>query len=307
MLTVDKCGGIELASFFRWQPVLPSYCCIVPGHFAAVDALHHEELAEHFLHGLDLQMGGQWQLFRGVCARPFARASTPLCCLEVTRPLPPGAAPSPISFYSSSFCLPASELLPFCCVIPRLFRHDSACDLVAAGIVADYVAAGAASTPSSAPSFIDITSASPCPSIPLDFGAGRITAAWGCRNFFDVSAVSDLPSPPPSPPRAGPLDHHSIVAATPTTTTTTILLAGLHAWSDADSELSDVDGSPSSSLDSRGVLHSEYTQLGAGEVRPFDELDPWVPEAPFCARCGSPDVEAYERAAGCARALRRVQ
>ena len=176
MLTVDKCGGIELASFFRWQPVLPSYCCIVPGHFAAVDALHHEELAEHFLHGLDLQMGGQWQLFRGVCAGLFARASTSLCCLEVTRPLPPGAAPSPISFYSSSFCLPASELLPFCCVIPRLFRHDSACDLVAAGIVTDYVAAGAASTPSSTASFIDFTSASPYLPILLDSGAGRITA-----------------------------------------------------------------------------------------------------------------------------------
>lgn len=73
MLTVDKCGGIELASFFRWQPVLPSYCCSVLGHFAAVDALHHEEQAEHFLHGHGLQMGGQWQLFR--FGRP-ARASS---------------------------------------------------------------------------------------------------------------------------------------------------------------------------------------------------------------------------------------
>ena len=303
---MDKSGGVQMDSSFRWLTVLPSYSCIVLGHSAAVDALHHEELAEHLLHGLGLQMGGQWQLSRGVCARLFARASTSLCCFEVTRPLPPGAAPSPISFYYSSFCLPASELLPFCCVIPRLFRHDSACDLVVAGIVADYVAAGAASTPSSATSFIDFTSASPSLSIPLDFGAGRITAAWGCRNFFDVSAVSDLPSPPPSPPRAGPLDHHSHAAATSTTTTTMVLLADLYAWSDIDSELSDMDGSLSS-LDSRGVLHSEYTQLGAREVRPFDELDPWVPEAPFCARCGSPDVEAYERAADAysrSRALR---
>ena len=140
MLTVDKCGGIELASFLRWQPVLPSPSCIILVPFAAVDTLQHGEQAEHHPHAHGLQMGGELPLYRGDCARLFARASTPLCCFPVLQPLPGGA---PSLFDSSSFGLPASELLPFCCVIPRLFRHDSACDLVAAGIVADYVAAGA--------------------------------------------------------------------------------------------------------------------------------------------------------------------